>query len=149
MLDIDHFKRVNNSYGHNIGDQVLVGLVTICQESLRETDTLARLGGEEFVILLPETGLTEAFRIAERLRSTLAGTPIQTDAGPLKVTVSIGVTSHKTSSEITIPAHQFVQRADKAMYLAKRAGRNRVAMLQSQEHEQSSYGVSSTDTLRA
>jgi len=138
LLDIDHFKRVNDSYGHNIGDQILVGLVAICQQSLREMDTLARLGGEEFVILLPETGLAKARRIAECLRLTLACTPIQTDAGPLKVTVSIGVTSHKTSSEITLPADQLVQGADAAMYLAKRAGRNRVATLRDHEYKQRS-----------
>ena len=137
LLDIDHFKTINDSYGHNVGDQILVGLVTICQESLRETDTLARLGGEEFVILLPETDITEAHQIAERLRRRLEHTPLQTDAGALQVTVSIGVTSHATSSAVAVPAHQLLQGADEAMYLAKRAGRNRVAILQGQEHRKS------------
>ncbi|HLO32198.1 MAG TPA: diguanylate cyclase [Anaerolineales bacterium] len=133
LLDIDRFKRINDSYGHNVGDQILVGMVAICQENLRETDTLARLGGEEFVILLPRTDLSEARYIAERLRMRLEHTPIKTEAGPLKVTVSIGVTS-PPASDVVIPVHKLVQGADQAMYQAKRAGRNRVAIWQGQDH---------------
>jgi diguanylate cyclase (GGDEF)-like protein len=96
-------------------------------------DTLARLGGEEFVILLPQTDLAEARYIAERLRRTLEHTPIHTDAGPLHVTISIGAMSHPTSDD-DLPVHKLVQRADQAMYLAKRSGRNRVAEWQSQDH---------------
>jgi len=129
LLDIDHFKRINDSYGHNIGDQILIGMVAICQENLRGTDTLARLGGEEFVILLPETDLTEAHRVAERLRMKLEHTPIKTDSGFLNVTISLGVTSPPTS-DVLFPVHKLVQGADEAMYLAKRSGRNRVVTRQ-------------------
>lgn len=132
LLDIDHFKRINDSYGHHIGDQILVGMVAICKENLRETDTLARLGGEEFVILLPKTDLAEARQIAERLRMRLQHTPIETDCGALKVTVSIGVTS-PPAPDVPIPVHKLVQGADQAMYLAKRAGRNRVATWQGRD----------------
>jgi diguanylate cyclase (GGDEF)-like protein len=132
LLDIDHFKRINDSYGHNVGDQILTGLVALCQQNLREMDTLARLGGEEFVILLPETDLGEARQIAERLRRTLEHTPILTDVGPLHVTISIGVMSHPISVA-GLPVHQLVQQADQAMYMAKRAGRNRVVVWQSPE----------------
>jgi diguanylate cyclase (GGDEF)-like protein len=137
LLDIDHFKKVNDSYGHNVGDQILTGLVALCQENLREMDTLARLGGEEFVILLPETDLAEARHIAERLRRTLEHTPINTDSGLQNVTVSIGLMSHPTSGA-ELPVDKLVQRADQAMYLAKRAGRNRVVTWQSQESTHSS-----------
>ncbi|RPJ23890.1 MAG: GGDEF domain-containing protein [Chloroflexi bacterium] len=135
LLDIDHFKKINDSYGHNVGDQILIGIVAICQENLRETDTLARLGGEEFVILLPNTDLAEARHLAERLRKKLEDTPIKTEAGPLHATVSLGVTSHPTSGAM-LPVQKLVQGADQAMYLAKRAGRNRVATWQDQEPQQ-------------
>jgi diguanylate cyclase (GGDEF)-like protein len=135
LLDIDHFKNINDSYGHHVGDQILTGLVAVCQENLREIDTLARLGGEEFVILLPETDLAQAHYIAERLRSKIEQTSISTDSGLLTVTVSIGVMSHLTS-EAELPVHKLVQRADQAMYMAKRSGRNRVVTWQSQESRQ-------------
>ena len=132
LLDIDHFKNINDSHGHTVGDQILTGMVVLCQQNLREIDTLARLGGEEFVILLPETGQTEARHIAERLRKTLEYTPIPTDVGPLYVTISVGVMSHPTS-EAELPVHKLVQRADQAMYRAKRSGRNRVVVWHSPE----------------
>lgn len=132
LLDIDRFKTINDTHGHTVGDQILTGLVALCQQNLREIDTLARLGGEEFVILLPETGQTEAHHIAERLRKTLEYTPIHTDAGLLYVTISIGIMSHPTS-EAELPVHKLVQRADQAMYRAKRSGRNRVVVWQSSE----------------
>lgn len=137
LLDIDHFKKINDSYGHTVGDQILTGMVALCQDNLREIDTLARLGGEEFVILLPQTDLAEARRIAERLRNTLERTPILTDSGPLRVTISIGVISHPTA-EADLPVHELVQQADQAMYLAKRSGRNRVVAWQNQNASQRS-----------
>jgi diguanylate cyclase (GGDEF)-like protein len=137
LLDIDHFKKINDTYGHTVGDQILTGMVTLCQGNLREMDTLARLGGEEFVILLPETDLAEARHIAERLRRTLEHTFIRTDAGPLQVTISIGTMTHPTSED-DLPVHKLVQRADQAMYLAKRSGRNRVVEWENQEPSQDS-----------
>lgn len=137
LLDIDHFKKINDTYGHPVGDQILLGMVALCQGSLREMDTLARLGGEEFIILLPETGPAAARHIAERLRRTLEHTPIQTDAGPLNVTISIGIISHPIS-ETDLPIHKLVQRADQAMYLAKRSGRNRVVAWQNEDRSQNS-----------
>jgi diguanylate cyclase (GGDEF)-like protein len=137
LLDIDHFKKINDTYGHTVGDQILVGMVGLCQGNLREMDTLARLGGEEFVILLPETDLAEARHIAERLRKTLEHTAIQTDVGPLYVTISIGALSHPTTDD-DLPVHKLVQQADQAMYLAKRSGRNRVVTWQNQGSSQNS-----------
>lgn len=135
LLDIDHFKHINDTYGHNIGDQILVGLVLLCRQNLRETDTLARLGGEEFVLLLPNTAQTEARHIAERLRLMVQNTSIQTDSGPLYVTISIGVMSQPTSDPMP-PVQKLVQGADQAMYLAKRSGRNRVVTWQHHGHLQ-------------
>lgn len=137
LLDIDHFKKINDTYGHPVGDQILTGMVALCQGNLREMDTLARLGGEEFVILLPETDLSEARHIAERLRRTLEHTSIHTDAGPLQVTISIGAMTHPTSDD-DLPVHKLVQRADQAMYVAKRSGRNRVVEWENQEPSQNS-----------
>jgi diguanylate cyclase (GGDEF)-like protein len=137
LLDIDYFKQINDSYGHSVGDQILVGLVAICQQHLRESDMLARLGGEEFVILLPKTNLIEAHHIAERLRQTVEHTGLQTDAGVLYVTVSIGVMSHPLSDTV-LSVQKLVQGADQAMYLAKRAGRNRVVTWQNREPVQRS-----------
>jgi diguanylate cyclase (GGDEF)-like protein len=135
LLDIDHFKTINDTYGHTVGDQILIGLVALCQGNLREMDTLARLGGEEFIILLPETDPAEAWHVAERLRRTLAHTAIQTDAGSLHVTISIGALSHPTT-DADLPVHKLVQQVDQAMYLAKRSGRNRVVTWQNPEPPQ-------------
>ncbi len=135
LLDVDYFKQINDSYGHNVGDQILIGLVAICKQNLRETDILARLGGEEFVILLPKTDWREAHHIAERLRLMVEQASIQTDSGPLCITISVGVMS-QSISDPRLPVQKLVQRADQAMYLAKRAGRNRVVLWQNREAAQ-------------
>ena len=124
MFDIDHFKKVNDAHGHIIGDQILHGIGQICMKHLRTDDILGRFGGEEFVILLPETKLEDARRIAERLRLLIADTVIETDVGPINITISIGVAPLEKTSSTTV--EQLLSRADRAMYLAKQAGRNRV-----------------------
>jgi diguanylate cyclase (GGDEF)-like protein len=125
MLDVDHFKRVNDTFGHATGDSVLRTVAQICRNSLRETDFLGRYGGEEFAIMLPDTDLSAAHATAERLRESIAGTPIHTDKGDLQVTVSIGVAS------ITVDMNSvatLLDRADRGLYIAKDTGRNRVVM---------------------
>ncbi|GAB4090541.1 diguanylate cyclase [Hydrogenophaga soli] len=123
MLDIDHFKRVNDTHGHQAGDAVLVALAQMCRHSLRECDHIGRIGGEEFAVLLPNTSAGHALETAERLRLTLTNTPIHLAQGtPLKVTVSIGVTT--TSGDQDIEA--LLRHADDALYQAKNQGRNRV-----------------------
>jgi len=122
MFDIDHFKRVNDHYGHLAGDQVLRGLAEICRQSSRSIDVLCRYGGEEFLILLPNTALEAAARFAERLRRNVENTPLHTDEGPLRVTVSIGVAQLRNDSNLK----SLIERADRALYAAKHAGRNRV-----------------------
>ena len=125
MLDADHFKRVNDSYGHQVGDDVLRELADRCRRTLRSNDVLGRYGGEEFVIVFPETGLDEARVVAERLRGAIAERPVSTGDLSLPVTVSIGLA---TSSRGQTP-DSLLARADAALYAAKRGGRNLVHAL--------------------
>jgi diguanylate cyclase (GGDEF)-like protein len=122
MMDLDHFKQVNDTYGHGVGDQVLKGLAEILKGCQRRTDTLARTGGEEFMLLMPMTdtggGLAHARRICERV----AAARLPTTAGDLQLTLSIGVAEvlpGETSEDMV------VSRADAALYRAKANGRNR------------------------
>lgn len=124
MLDVDHFKSVNDSHGHHVGDQVLRVLADRCRAELRNIDVLARYGGEEFAILLPGTARhAAAMTIAERIRRNIAGTPVDTDAGPIFVTVSVGVAGMEGG--VGGP-NELLRRADSALYAAKQGGRNRV-----------------------
>lgn len=125
MLDIDHFKRVNDTFGHQTGDRALQGFVARCKEELRETDILGRYGGEEFVILLPETGLTRARMVAERLRESIAGMTLTAGGDKLNMTVSIGVTAWPECGKDDVGS--VISKADTALYKAKHEGRNRVA----------------------
>jgi diguanylate cyclase (GGDEF)-like protein len=125
MLDIDHFKRVNDTHSHPIGDQVLQVLAKQCQNSVREIDLVGRYGGEEFIFLLPETNLEVAKEIAERLRRTIANMLFPTDKGELSMTVSLGVAMY---DENTLDLETMIARADQAMYVAKHRGRNRIAV---------------------
>lgn len=123
MLDIDHFKLVNDTYTHAVGDEVLQLLAERLRNSLREVDILGRYGGEEFVILLPETDLFGACTIAERLRKSVEETGLTTSTGPISITVSLGVTRATPS---TTDLSELINQADIALYSAKQAGRNRV-----------------------
>jgi diguanylate cyclase (GGDEF)-like protein len=123
MLDIDHFKSVNDTYGHSIGDQILVGLADICREIVREVDLVVRYGGEEFLILLPEADLRAAFQVADRLRRNVETTSIRTDLGALAITISLGVVSLDSDMD---DLEALIERADLALYAAKQEGRNRV-----------------------
>ncbi len=126
MLDIDHFKEINDTYGHKVGDIVLQRLSAVMRETLRTIDIVGRLGGEEFAILLPETDLQSAAEIAERLRETIFHTEVVLDGGmPLHFTASIGVTTlQEKGTNLDILLNQ----ADKALYQAKEGGRNRVCV---------------------
>jgi len=125
MLDIDHFKEVNDTYGHETGDQVLEKIAALFNAQLRKIDILGRYGGEEFSLLLPETELAGARETAERLRRVMADTPIETGQGLLNITISLGVavfTDNRTTLE------DLLKHADQAMYMAKKTGRNRVCV---------------------
>jgi diguanylate cyclase (GGDEF)-like protein len=125
MLDIDHFKRVNDSYGHAAGDDVLRVVAERCRAVLRDTDILGRYGGEEFVALLPHTEERAAALVAERLRALVADAPIGFDGGALNLTISVGVATLDTE---TRNLEALLGSADAALYEAKQAGRNRVAI---------------------
>ncbi|MDZ5648311.1 GGDEF domain-containing protein [Nitrospirillum sp. BR 11828] len=126
MLDIDHFKRINDTWGHQAGDQAILAVVELCRATIRETDVIGRFGGEEFVIVLPQTGRGEAERVAERLRAAVAATPVAlTPDVSVTLTCSLGVTELADDDE-TVDG--LLARADEALYAAKNAGRNRVAV---------------------
>ncbi|MBP1772371.1 MAG: putative histidine kinase, partial [Holophagaceae bacterium] len=127
MLDLDHFKSVNDRFGHAAGDATLVTLVEICTTVLRVEDVVGRWGGEEFVVLLPETGHDRAVEVAERLCCAVAGTPVTPPEGPpFHFTASIGVASWSPGDT---GVDLILGRADRALYEAKHAGRNRVVGL--------------------
>ncbi len=123
MVDIDEFKRVNDTHGHAIGDQVLQKVAERCRKELREVDVIGRYGGDEFVALLPETGLSAAGQVAERLRKNIAERTLDTKAGRITVTVSLGIAllddGHLTPESL-------LDQADQALYAAKQNGRNQV-----------------------
>ncbi len=124
MIDLDFFKRVNDTHGHAVGDEVLKCAASLFRESVRSTDLVARYGGEEFAIMMPETELSDAMTFAEKIRSLVEETPMTTQAGPLHVTVSIGLASvpHTRIGS----AKELINVADKALYRAKKSGRNQV-----------------------
>jgi len=122
MIDIDHFKRINDSHGHAVGDQVIKALAETATKSLRPTDILARYGGEEFCVTLPETDPELAHRIAERLRSALEQRVVTADGVEVRFTISIGVATFATGLSVSAA----MARADQALYRAKQNGRNRV-----------------------
>lgn len=121
-LDIDHFKRVNDVHGHGVGDEVLRNLTRRWRGLVREIDILARVGGEEFIVLLPETDAAGALDSAERLRVNTAFEPLSTSAGGLEVTVSIGITLARPDGD---GLDEVLKRVDRALYRAKDNGRNR------------------------
>jgi two-component system cell cycle response regulator len=125
--DIDGFKRINDSFGHEAGDEVLKSFVARSTYCLREsTDWIARSGGEEFVVVLPETTLKGASCVADKLRQALASTSIPTPAGPLTVTVSIGVTAVETAEELAgVSVLELMRAADRCLYASKHMGRDR------------------------
>jgi diguanylate cyclase (GGDEF)-like protein len=129
ILDIDHFKVINDTYGHAVGDNVLKKLVIESEVIVRESDVFARWGGEEFIILLPESDVHQASTVAERLRNQLSKTEMSSKDGTLiRYTVSIGMrVVEKDETDIT--TKDIIREADEALYMAKKNGRNRVVML--------------------
>jgi len=129
MMDLDLFKQVNDAHGHTVGDAVLRGIAVALQRNVRKVDMVARYGGDEFVVVLPRIAREEAIEVAEKLRRAVATTPLPAPAGagPVRVTVSVGVAGfgHEATDVAAL-----VEKADGALYEAKRAGRNRVAAAQ-------------------
>jgi two-component system, cell cycle response regulator len=124
MIDIDFFKKFNDTYGHAVGDDVLKRAAELYRSSVRSTDLVARYGGEEFAVMMPETALDDGVAFAEKIRNLIATTPLDTQAGPMNVTISLGVAS-VPQSRIHSPKELIVA-ADKALYRAKKNGRNQV-----------------------
>lgn len=130
LFDVDHFKRINDTYGHDIGDKVLQALCTAAQLELREHDLLARIGGEEFAALLPDTTLAAAQHVAERLRQSLSACRVPVDQqAEVRFTVSIGV-SHFCPQAFDLNA--MVKAADKALYHAKHNGRDQICLMEAE-----------------
>lgn len=127
LIDVDHFKQINDRHGHQMGDQSLIDIASACQKTLRKTDLLARFGGEEFMVMLPETGQREAVRLAERMRQAVhADLRLPDHLTPGAVTISLGAVA---ISRATPTLDFLIQAADQALYDAKRAGRDRVHTL--------------------
>ncbi|MBS0420807.1 MAG: diguanylate cyclase [Proteobacteria bacterium] len=126
MADLDHFKKVNDTYGHHTGDLVLQHAVNLARSALRVSDWIARYGGEEFVIVLPETPILGAYAVAERMRRLCAETPVKGLDSKLLVTASFGVATIDGVAASPEDADALLREADKALYESKRAGRNRV-----------------------
>jgi diguanylate cyclase (GGDEF)-like protein len=124
MIDIDHFKRINDTYGHPVGDQALIALANCCRANLRTVDILGRYGGEEFLILLPETQHDKALEAAERIRKQVEAMVLPAAKGPLKLTISAGVATLDLEAPVSLD--ELIKNADDALYGAKAAGRNRV-----------------------
>lgn len=129
MLDLDHFKGINDTLGHVGGDRVLVNFARLVSEGLRGTDYLARYGGEEFVLVLPGTSLLGAVTVAEQLRGRVATEEFPEFGPAFRITVSIGIAEYTSEEDVA----QTIDRADQALYMAKRKGRNRVEHIDSRE----------------
>lgn len=123
MMDIDHFKNVNDSYGHSVGDKVLQAVAGLLQSVVREIDIVARIGGEEFAFVLPETNADEAINLAERLRQKIAKTTVTHEGKDIHITASFGVSSSLVENQ-TLEA--MLTKADDALFIAKKKGRNQV-----------------------
>jgi diguanylate cyclase (GGDEF)-like protein len=126
MVDIDFFKKVNDTFGHTEGDQVLTKISSLLKNSVRKKDTVARYGGEEFILILPGARLEESFVIAERIRRLVENTLFEVGKAQLNLTVSMGISnfpSHQAKSK-----EELTKMADQALYDAKRGGRNKVCI---------------------
>ena len=123
LIDADNFKKINDTHGHPVGDAVLRHIARVMGATFRQVDVVARIGGEEFAVLLPSADLASAQRVAERLRAALEAQPTQTDGGPVACTVSIGIAA---MDDATSSVEALLKRADAALYAAKHSGRNRV-----------------------
>ncbi len=123
MINIDHFKRINDRYGHQAGDNILKLFADFLLSSVRTSDYVARYGGEEFVVILPETARTKAMELAERLRLKISGQDIELEQTTINITISLGITSYPEHGK---NYEKLLEMADTVMYQAKHRGQNQV-----------------------
>ena len=133
MIDLDHFKQVNDRWGHEVGNQVLKLTAQLIGQATRQLDIQCRYGGEEFVVILPSTNLLLARQVAERLRKLIAGAEIKMDAGILRITASLGISVRL--SRHSGPADKLIKEADESLYQAKENGRNQVCFKSAEDAE--------------
>ncbi len=126
LMDLDNFKKVNDNYGHQVGDKALCTVVQAIKNTIRNVDILGRYGGEEFMAILPETDAEQAFILAERIRQMVASNILETDQGNLQLTISIGVTTYSTKDQ---SLDDIISRADKGVYQGKEQGRNKCCLV--------------------
>ena len=124
MLDIDYFKKVNDRYGHDAGDEVLIKMAKILNHNIRESDLAVRWGGEEFILLLSFKHQSNHLQILERIRLDIENSPITTQAGVISITASMGVSQPQNATTLTHHWEVLQKRVDQALYLAKTSGRN-------------------------
>ncbi len=152
MIDIDNFKKTNDAYGHAIGDQVIKAVADMCQNHIRKADLLGRYGGEEFILLLPESNIETTWTIAERIRKNIAQMIVSVDRYHISVTVSIGISCVHTAKE---SLEDLLKQADQALYYAKGTGRNRTVIWNAALKENQSneivepYHAMNTTTLQS
>jgi diguanylate cyclase (GGDEF)-like protein len=127
LVDVDHFKRINDTLGHGVGDEVLVEVARRLESALRTEDVVGRWGGEEFLVVLPHTSTASATVLGERLRSVVAGEPVMSAGGPVELTISVGGAAAEAPGE-----HDLLRLADEQLYEAKNAGRDRVLVARSE-----------------
>ena len=125
MIDSDNLKAINDTYGHDAGNQMLKVAVNCVQQSLRETDVFARYGGDEFIVILPQTKAEGAYEVAERIRKSIATTPIDIQGQQVNTTVSVGVANYPGNGE---DYAIILNSADNALYASKRSGRNKTSV---------------------
>jgi diguanylate cyclase (GGDEF)-like protein len=132
MIDIDHFKKINDTHGHAAGDDAIKRIAEIINQSIRTTDKAARFGGEEFVVLLREIDQETALRLAERIRNSIEQTTITHGDASIRATVSIGVA---INAEGDRDVQDIIERADQGLYIAKKSGRNRTVVTPAREQD--------------
>ncbi|MGB9521496.1 MAG: GGDEF domain-containing protein, partial [Anaerolineales bacterium] len=126
LFDLDHFKEINDQYGHTVGDSLLHDLIQRISKEIRDSDLFARYGGEEFVILLPDTASHQALILADRIRQKVAQEPFSISGQQIQITISIGIVDYNGEDDLM----RLLEKADQAMYLAKQNGRNRIEALE-------------------
>lgn len=124
MVDLDHFKQINDTWGHEVGNIALKQAVRILQQQVRIVDTVCRYGGEEFVVILPDTRLRQAVGVAERIRAAIEAAPVVLDEGEFNFTASLGVEVYMSGDAVSL--EDFMERVDQLLYQAKEQGRNQV-----------------------